>query len=230
MNVAACLRWLSGPGVPTNELHGALLDAAEAAALATGVITREREMFRRHSAEKQVLDANGIVTEVASLLRARLQHTGTRLDLRLARDLPPVRGDRVELQQVVLNLLLNGIEALETADPAGRRLTIETRLTGDLVQTTVEDTGPGIPDADAEHLFKPFFTTKPRGTGIGLPISRFIVEDHGGSLWADRSGGRGARFRFTVPVAAAVATGRGAGTAATDGSPQDASVPGARAS
>ena len=187
-------------------------------------------MFRRHSAEKQRLDANGIATEVASLLRARLQHSGTRLDLRLEPDLPPVRGDRVELQQVLLNLLLNGIEALEAVDPADRRLTIETRHTGDLVQTTVEDTGPGIQDADVEHLFKPFFTTKPGGTGIGLSISRLIVEDHGGSLWADPSSGRGARFHFTVPVAAAEPTRRVAVNAATNGSPLGATLPGTRAS
>jgi PAS domain S-box-containing protein len=230
MNIGACLRWLKGPAVPTDELHGALLDVAEAAALARGVITRDRELFRRHSVEKQVLDANGIVADVASLARARLQQTGVVLDLRLDRDLPPVRGDRVELQQVLLNLLLNGIEAMEAVDPSERRLTIETRLTGDLVQTTVEDTGPGIPEADAERLFTPFYTTKPRGTGIGLSISRFIIDHHGGRLWADRSHGLGARFRFTVPVATAEATGRTASTAARRGSLPDAVVPGTRAS
>jgi PAS domain S-box-containing protein len=213
LNLGACLRWLSGPGVPTNDLHGALLDAAEAAAMASSVIARDREMFRRHSADKLVLDVNGIVTEVASLLRARLQHSGTRLDLRLEPDLPPVRGDRVELQQVLLNLLLNGIEALDAVDPGDRVLTIDTRLAGDV-----------------EHLFKPFFTTKPRGTGIGLSISRLIVEDHGGRLWAERSSGRGARFHFTVPVAAVDATRRVAVVTAPNGNPRDATVPDARAS
>ena len=226
MNIGACLRWLSGPGVPPNELHGALLDAAEAAAMVNGVITRDREMFRRHSAERQVLDANHIVTDVTSLLRTRLQHSGTSLELRLGHGLPPVRGDRVELQQVLLNLLLNGIEALESVDRAGRRITIETRLAGDLVQTTVEDSGPGIGEADREHLFKPFFTTKPRGTGIGLSISRFIVEGNGGSLWADLGGGRGARFHFTVPVA----TAHTVDGVATGGRLQGAAVPVTRVS
>jgi PAS domain S-box-containing protein len=229
MNVGACLRWLKGPSVPTNELHGALLDAATAASMASGIIAREREMFRRHSVEKQALDANGIATEVVSLLRARLEHTGTRLGLRLAPDLPPVRGNRVELQQVLLNLLLNGIEAMETVGQADRRLTIETRLAGDMVQTTVEDTGPGVRDADVEHLFKPFSTTKPSGTGIGLSISRLIVEHHDGSIWVDRNSSRGARFHFTVPVAAEEVTGPVAG-AATRRSPQEAPGRAARAS
>jgi signal transduction histidine kinase len=140
-----------------------------------------------------------------------------------------VRGNRVELQQVLLNLLLNGIEAMETVGQADRRLTIETRLAGDMVQTTVEDTGPGVRDADVEHLFKPFSTTKPSGTGIGLSISRLIVEHHDGSIWVDRNSSRGARFHFTVPVAAEEVTGPVAG-AATRRSPQEAPGRAARAS
>jgi PAS domain S-box-containing protein len=208
MNIGACLRWLGGSGVPTNELHGALRDMAEAAALANGVITRDREQFRRHTGQKQELDANAIIAEITSLMRTRLQQCGVALDLRLDDTLPPLHGDRVELQQVLLNLLLNGIEAMETVDPRERRLLIETQLTGDLVQTTVQDTGPGIGDTDADRLFTPFYTTKPRGTGIGLSISRFIIERHGGRLWAERSHGRGATFRFTVPVATAQVPGR----------------------
>lgn len=230
MNIGACLRWLNGPGVPTDELHGALRDIAEAAALANGVISRDQEQFRRHALEKQALDANSVVAEVASLVRTRLQQGGVALDLRLGTSLPPVLGDRVELQQVLLNLLLNGIEAMESVDTRSRRLTIHTRLAGDLVQTTVSDTGIGIRDADADRLFTPFFSTKPRGTGIGLSISRFIIERHGGRLWAEKSNGRGATFCFTVPVAPAEAPGRVSGMAALRGSEEGDAVPGTLAS
>jgi signal transduction histidine kinase len=139
---------------------------------------------------------------VTSLVRTRLHQSQVTLDVMVDNNLPPVRGDRVELQQVLLNLLLNGIEAMETVDPRSRRITIETRLTGEhQVQTTVRDAGTGIPDADVDRLFTPFYTTKPRGTGIGLSISRFIIETHGGRLWAEPSNGGGASFCFTIPVA-----------------------------
>ena len=116
--------------------------------------------------------------------------------------LPPVAGDRVELQQVLLNLFVNSIEAMETVAPRSRRLTIETRRTGEhLVQMTVQDTGPGMRDVDVSRLFTPFYTTKAHGTGVGLSLSRAIVEAHGGQLWAEPDAGRGATFRFTLPVA-----------------------------
>jgi two-component system sensor kinase FixL len=231
MNIGACLRWLGGTGVPTDELHGALRDIAEAAALANGVVTRDKEQFRRHAVEKQALDANGVIAEVASLVRTRLQQSGVTLDMKLGDKLPPVLGDRVELQQVLLNLMLNGIEAMETVDAQSRRLTIETRLTGALVQTTVRDTGTGIRDADAGRLFTPFYTTKSRGTGIGLSISKFIIERHGGRLWAERSNGLGATFCFTVPVATAEATtGTRSGMEAKRGRQEDEAMPGTLAS
>ncbi len=212
LNSRACLRWLAGSGVSPDELHGALLDIAEAATLANGVITRDREQFRHRTAEKEVLDVNDIVREVASLVRTRLVQSQVALDVRLASDLPNVRGDRVELQQVLLNLILNSIEAMETVDPRSRRITIETRLTAERhevapdihehqVQTTVRDTGPGLKEIDVDRLFTPFYTTKPRGTGIGLSISRFIIETHEGRLWAEPGVGGGAAFSFTVPVA-----------------------------
>ena len=241
LNSKACLRWLTGSGVSTDELHGALLDIAEAATLANGVISRDRELFRHHTVEKEVLDVNGIVHEVASLVRTRLYQSQVTLDVMLDNNLPHVRGDRVELQQVLLNLLLNGIEALETVDARSRRITIETRLTAarhevtqakheHLVQTTVRDSGTGIRDADVDRLFTPFYTTKPRGTGIGLSISRFIIETHGGRLWVEPSDGCGATFCFTVPVATAEATEEHPGTAAMRGSEGDEAVPGILAS
>jgi PAS domain S-box-containing protein len=212
LNSKACLRWMAGSGASTDELHGALQDIAEAATLANGVITRDREQFRYHTVEKEVLDVNDVVREVASLVRTRLQQSQVTLDVMLASDLPHVRGDRVELQQVLLNLILNSIEAMETVDRRSRRITIDTRLTAerhegaqaapvDQVQTTVRDTGPGLNETDVDRLFTPFYTTKPRGTGIGLSISRFIIETHEGRLWAEPSEGRGAAFCFTVPVA-----------------------------
>ena len=135
---------------------------------------------------KQALDIKRIVSEVAMLVRTRLEQQHVALTMALDDTLPPVAGDRVELQQVLLNLFVNSIEAMEIVAPRSRRLTIETRRTGEhLVQITVQDTGPGMRDVDVSRLFAPFYTTKAHGTGVGLSLSRAIVEAHGGQLWAE---------------------------------------------
>ncbi len=202
MNVKACLRWLESPAPPSDDLHAALLDIADAANRANDVMSRNRTLFRHHTVEKQFLNINSVVRDVAALARTRLQQSQVTLETTLDEDLPAVFGDRVELQQVLLNLLLNAIEAMEAVHPRSRRLQIDSRLTGEgLVQITVRDTGIGLGEVDFERMFTAFYTTKPAGTGVGLSISRFIVEAHGGLLWADRSDGPGATFCFTIAVA-----------------------------
>jgi PAS domain S-box-containing protein len=203
MNSKACLRWLAGSGVPTDELRAALQDIIDAANRAKQVVTRDRELFRHRTAEKQVLDLKRLAKDVAALSRTRLEQSSVELTMTLDDTLPPVAGDRVELQQVLLNLFLNGIEVMESVDPRSRRLTIDIRLTGEhFVQVTVRDTGPGLRGADVNRLFTPFYTTKAAGTGVGLSLSRSIIEAHGGQLWAEPDDGSGATFRFTLPVAA----------------------------
>ena len=217
MNSKACLRWLARPGASTTELRDALLDIVEAANRADEVVTRDRDLFRHHTTTKQALDITRIVTDVAMLVRTRLEQQHVALTLALDDTLPPVAGDRVELQQVLLNLFVNSIEAMETVAPRTRRLTIETRRSAaDLVQTTVQDTGPGMRDVDVSRLFAPFYTTKAHGTGVGLSLSRAIVEAHGGQLWAEPDNGRGATFRFTLPVAEPATEDAGASGALDD--------------
>jgi two-component system sensor kinase FixL len=201
MNSKACLTWL-GSGASTTELRDALLDIVEAATRANEVVTRDRDLFRHHATTKQALDIKCIVNDVAMLVRTRLEQRHVALTMALDDTLPPVSVDRVELQQVLLNLFVNSIEAMENVAPRSRRLTIETRRTGEhLVQVTVQDTGSGMRDVDLSRLFAPFYTTKAHGTGVGLSLSRAIVEAHGGQLWAEPDNGRGATFRFTLPVA-----------------------------
>ena len=205
LNARACLRWLAGTTPPVDHLRATLQDIADAAKQANEVMVRNRGMFSRRAVEKQVMDMNGIVRDVIALARTRLHRSRVDLALNLDDDLPAIRGDRVELQQVLLNLLLNAIEAVETANPPSRQIRVTTRRSADaLVQISVRDTGIGLRGIDTKSLFMAFFTTKPSGTGVGLSICRFIVEDHGGRLWAEGNDGPGATFTFTIPTAAPV--------------------------
>jgi signal transduction histidine kinase len=138
---------------------------------------------------------------VVSLARTRLHRSRVQLEMSLEPDLPEVVADGVELQQVLLNIFLNGIEAMEVANPQLRRLSVQTRATLDgQVEICVRDTGVGLHGVDIRNLFTPFYTTKPAGTGVGLSISRFIVEDHGGHLWAESNEDIGAAFFVTIPA------------------------------
>jgi PAS domain S-box-containing protein len=200
LNAQASLRWLAGPSAPVDDLRDTLRDIAEAAKQANEVVSRHRAMASRHSGTRQSVDLNDIVGEVVALARSRLQKGRIDVETSLELGLPEVLGDRVELQQVLLNLVLNGIEAVEAANPPSRQLWVRTGAQGTLVQVSVRDAGVGLRRVDAGKLFTPFYTTKASGTGIGLSISRFIIEDHGGRLWAEDHGENGATFVFTVPV------------------------------
>lgn len=199
----ACLHRLAAPRASTDEVRAGLMDIIDSANRAHEVLTRDRDLFRHRASDKQgPLDIQRIVNDVAALARTRLEQSSVALSLTFDGDLPPIAGDRVQLQQVLLNLLLNSIEAMDTVERSSRRLTIEARLAGDdQVEMAVRDTGPGLGGADIDRLFMPFYTTKPAGTGIGLSISRSIIEAHGGRLWVEPDDGSGATFRFTLPVA-----------------------------
>ena len=207
MHSRAGLQRLAQQGGPTDEFRDGLLEIVDCANRAHEILTRDRDLFRNRASEKQEpLDITRIVDDVVALAQARLQQSGVTLS-KTFDELPLVVGDRVQLQQVLLNLLLNSIEAMDTVDRFSRRLTIAARLDGeDLVEISVRDTGPGMRGVDVDRLFTPFYTTKLTGTGVGLSISRSIVEAHGGRLWVDPDGGPGATFRFTLPVATVGAT------------------------
>jgi signal transduction histidine kinase len=149
------------------------------------------------SPQREMVSVNDVVGEMLVLMRSEADRHSVVMRTELAADLPTVRADRVQLQQVFMNLMLNGTEAVTEG---GGELTISTRHEGGEVMVTVSDTGVGIPADKVEQIFNAFFTTKLGGTGMGLAISRTIIESHGGRLWATVNPGRGATFHFTLPT------------------------------
>jgi signal transduction histidine kinase len=166
------------------------------------VIHRLRGLLRKDSLDFTSLDVGETVSEVARLVRGDAATRNVSIRLELAGDLPPARGDRVQLQQVVLNLVLNGLDAMR-ATAGDRTLVLRTAKQGpDAVRVTVRDSGTGIDAAHLDHLFEAFYTTKPDGLGMGLAIARSIVEAHGGELVVTSNVEGGATFSFTLPIVA----------------------------
>jgi C4-dicarboxylate-specific signal transduction histidine kinase len=197
-NAGACLRMLA---TDPPDLEGARETARRTirdGQRASNVVARLRALFRKKSAPTESVDLNEATKEVIALLSSELQRTEVILRVELAEDLPSVAGDRVQLQQVVLNLLLNASEAMRGIDERPRRLTIRTeRDADDGVRLSVRDVGVGLPQ-DSEKLFQAFHTTKSGGMGIGLSVSRSIIENHRGRLWAEQNVGPGATFAFCI--------------------------------
>jgi PAS domain S-box-containing protein len=210
INAGACLRWLASPAPALDEIHIALLDIASAGNRARELMRRNREVLQSHSLERFALDVNSVVRDVALLARARLESHQVTLAATLSEGLPAVFGARAELEQVLLNLLVNAIKAMDTVDPQLRRIQIDSCLTAGMVRITVKDSGNGLESMAVEGTIKPSFPTTPAGTGFELAISRWIVQAHGGELWAERQDGRGA-FCFTLPAADVWAVGAPAG-------------------
>jgi signal transduction histidine kinase len=158
-----------------------------------------RALLQKAHTAKERLDINEAIAEVVILTQSEVRRNKATLRVEPAADLPPVMGDRVQLQQVVMNLILNGIEAMSTVEDRERDLVIKTqRGEGDEVRVVVQDSGIGFDPLSAERIFDAFHTTKPGGLGMGLSISRSIVESHGGRLWAVSNDGPGATFQFTL--------------------------------
>jgi PAS domain S-box-containing protein len=198
-NGSACLRWLDCPAPDLDEAREAARRVIRDGSRAGEVITRIRALLRKTDAEKSRLDINQTIREVVTLTRNEAAGKGVSLRMELAAGLPPVLGDRVQLQQVILNLIMNGIEAMSSAPCRPRELVISSRQHGsDSELVAVRDYGVGLDGQDLEKIFDAFYTTKPRGMGMGLAISRSIVEDHGGRLWAVSNDGPGATFQFTL--------------------------------
>jgi signal transduction histidine kinase len=164
------------------------------------VIERMRALIKRRSIELQPLALDDVVHDVVSLVRSEVMSRHVALDCVLQPALPFVMGDRVHISQVLLNLVINAMDAMQSSSIDARRIAIEARrMTTGTIEVAVRDSGPGIPDERIETVFEPFFTTKSGGTGMGLTVSRTIVEAHGGRIWAERSAeGTGATFRFTL--------------------------------
>lgn len=200
-NAAAGLRWLDRPEPDLGEVRSLITRVAADARRAANIIARVRDMAAHRAPERVALSLNALIEEAAVFLRHELQAQQVSLWLDLARDLPPVMGDRTQLQQVIVNLAVNAIQAMAQRDVA-RRIAITSARDGGKLTVTVDDSGPGIAADTEKRLFESFFTTKPTGMGMGLPICRSIVESHGGAIDARNRDGGGAQFVVTLPASA----------------------------
>ena len=196
-----CLQWLAGTSPDLTEIRAALLDVVDASDRAGEIIDRNRELFRDRTVQKAPLDINGIIREVVAMAGSRLENRGCALATSLDGRLPPVLGDRVQLQQVLWNLLVNSIDAVEGNEPGSRRIQISSLVAADdAVEVRVRDNGVGLNAVDTRSMFQPAYTTKPNGMGMGLSISRSIIEAHGGQLWAEQNTDGGATFFLMLPA------------------------------
>jgi signal transduction histidine kinase len=167
---------------------------------AAEIISRVRQLFQKGSTERELLELNEVVREMIVILQGEAARQNIVATMDLAEDLPQVLGDRVQLQQVMMNLIMNSIDAMKGVDGT-RELAINSRLVeNEEILVSVSDTGVGLPPQQADQIFNAFFTTKLHGTGMGLRISGTIVESHGGRLWAEDNSPRGATFHFTLPT------------------------------
>jgi PAS domain S-box-containing protein len=193
----SCVEWLAHE--PPN------LDRARASAAridkygnrAAEIIDRIRSFYKKSPSRRELVDVNGIIEEMLKLLKCEADRYSVAMRTELAAELPKIMADRVQLQQVFMNLVLNAIEAMRDS---GGELTVKSQRQGGQLQFSVSDTGVGLPTEKMDQIFSAFFTTKPQGTGMGLSISRSIVESHGGRVWAAANDGRGATFHFTLPI------------------------------
>jgi PAS domain S-box-containing protein len=195
-----CLRWLGRdlPNVP--EGRQAAARVIKNVTHAADIISRVRQLFKKGTPQQELLDVNEVIREMIVLLRSEATRYSISFRAELAEDLPQVVGDRVQLQQVMTNLCINSVDAMKDVDGT-RELIVKSQQTEkERLMVSISDTGVGLPSQQAEQIFNAFFTTKPHGTGMGLRISRSIVESHGGRLWADDNSPRGATFKFTLPV------------------------------
>ena len=201
LNANASLRWLAGATPNLDEAREALSRIIRDGNRASDVIAKIRALLRKTDMEKERLDMNDAIREVVALAQGEMRRTRVALRAELEGDLPRVLGDRVQLQQVILNLVMNGIEAMSAVTDRSRDLLIRSRQhESDKVLVAVQDSGMGLDSKNMERIFDAFYTTKAQGMGMGLAISRSIVENHGGRLWAVPNDGPGATFQFTLHV------------------------------
>ena len=197
-NAETCLLWLERDRPDLAEAREAVSRCVNDATRAADIIARIRKLFKKGAPQREPVDVNEIIREMTVLLRNEANRHSVSINSELGADLPKAMADRLQLQQVLMNLMLNSVEAMK--DTSGGELVVRSRQgdDGDLL-VSVSDTGVGMTSAQQERIFDAFFTTKPEGTGMGLSISRSIIESHDGRLWATANSGRGAIFHFTLP-------------------------------
>jgi signal transduction histidine kinase len=198
-----CLRQLAESSPNLNEIRVAIQEIIDAGNRAVLIISRIRAVLARQCQERAAVDINEILTRALDLLRPELDRSGTNLTLELARNLPPLLGDPVQLQQAFVNVVMNSIEAMRSTPGQKRAIFVETGKRPEGVFIEIRDLGPGVLATRSERIFEPLFTTRTDGLGLGLPISRSIAEAHGGSLSVIPATG-GAVFQFLLPITAEV--------------------------
>jgi signal transduction histidine kinase len=200
-NAGASLRWLDNDPPDLGEARAGLERILKAGRRAGDIIGRLRRLIRKAPLQQEPLDLNETILEVVALTRGEVLKNDVLVDTRFAEGLPPIQGDRVQLQQVILNLIVNAVEAMTGVGKGTRELLISTGRAGpDGVLVAVRDSGPGLSPESLDRLFQAFYTTKPGGMGVGLSICESIVEAHGGRLWAAANVPRGALFQVTLPA------------------------------
>jgi C4-dicarboxylate-specific signal transduction histidine kinase len=195
-----CLRWLARDQPDLEEAREAACRMAKDATRAADIVSRIRLLFKKHTAEREPVDVNEVIREMIALLISELTRYSITIQMELAPDLPQIIGDRVQLQQVLMNLMMNSMDAMKAEDGRRELVLCSQQLESGQLMISVSDTGVGLPAQHADQIFDAFFTTKPQGTGMGLRISRSIVESHGGRMWAADNDPRGASFYLTLPA------------------------------
>ncbi len=201
-NANTCLRWLARDHPDVEEARAAASRIVKDATRAADIVGRIRLLFKKGAAQRELVDVNEVVREMIVLLRGEATRHNILVRTELAAELPAVMGDRVQLQQVLMNLMINGMDAMKDVDRARELAVKSQKAENEQVLVCVSDTGVGLPVQQADQIFKAFFTTKPQGTGMGLSISRSIIETHGGRLWATDHSPCGASFCFSLPTKA----------------------------
>jgi C4-dicarboxylate-specific signal transduction histidine kinase len=200
-NADACLMWLSSNPPNLEEVRSAVDSIAQQGTRASEIVRQIRAMFTKAAPERVIVRINDVIREACSLMLVQASKNEVALQVELTENLPAVIGDRVQLQQVIVNLILNGIEAASVVRDRPRRLRVRSeRSDSNGVMITVRDSGIGIDPKDQKRIFDAFFTTKPQGMGMGLSICHSIIEAHGGRLWASANDDYGATLQFTLPV------------------------------
>jgi PAS domain S-box-containing protein len=196
----SCIEWLSHEPPNIERARATATRIDRYGRRAAEIIDRIRSFYRKSHSARELVDVNGIINEMLALLQGEATRFSIEMRTELAIDLPEIMADRIQLQQVFMNLMLNAIEAM---NESGGELTVRSQLHDGQLLCSVSDTGPGLPAGSTDYIFSAFFTTKPQGSGMGLAISRTIVESHGGRLWATANDGGGAAFHFALPTEAA---------------------------
>jgi signal transduction histidine kinase len=200
-NAEAARRFLSGAAPDINEVRQIIEDIARDDRRASDVVRKVRALVKKEEPHEEILNLNKMIQEVVGLIRGESLLQGLSVNMELSPELKMIRGDRVQLQQVILNLVLNSAAAMRNSPPGQRKIIVRTAMADSTnVKTSVTDFGTGIDENNADRLFEPFYTTKPEGLGMGLPISQRTVKAHGGVLEASNNPEGGATFAFTLPA------------------------------